>query len=91
MLWPSKLGLLLTLPLPLLWVGPRDGSTARHLSARPHTGVFAPGQAGEIADWLLALRKQTPQFAAADLLDAPAQRREALAQWCRFALFKNLK
>jgi len=82
MLWPSKLCLLLTLPRPLLWVGPRDGSTARQISHRPHTGIFVPGQAAEIADCLLALRKQTPRFTAADLFDAPAQRCEALAEWC---------
>ena len=81
MLWPSKLALLLTLPRPLLWVGPRDGSTARELGGRPYSGIFASGQAAEIADWLLALRKQTPQFTATDLFDAPTQRREALMAW----------
>ncbi|MCX6966294.1 MAG: glycosyltransferase [Verrucomicrobia bacterium] len=81
MLWPSKLGLLLTLPRPLLWVGPRDGSTARELATRPYTGAFAPGQAAEIADWLWALSRQAPQFAAGDLCDASAQRCDALAAW----------
>jgi len=82
MLWPSKLGLLLTLPRPVLWVGPRDGAIARQIGNRPCTGIFAPGQAAEIADWLLALRQQPLRFEAADLFDAPAQRRQALAEWC---------
>lgn len=81
MLWPSKLGVLLTLPRPMLWVGPLDGSTARQLSMRPHTGIFTPGQAAEIAQWLLALREASPVFAPQDLFDATAHRRDALAAW----------
>lgn len=82
MLWPSKLGVLLSLPRPLLWIGPSGGSTARQLGSRPYTGVFAAGQAAEVADWLLALSQQQPRFASKDLFDAPAQRRQALADWC---------
>lgn len=91
MLWPSKLGLLLTLPRPLLWVGPRDGSTARQLGARPFTGTFAPGQAVEIAAWLLALSRQAPQFENADLCNARAQRTDALAAWQRLVFSCNTK
>jgi hypothetical protein len=82
MLWPSKLSIVLSLPRPLLWVGPQDGATARQLCTRPHTGVFVPGQASDIAEWLLALRNEQPRFAATDLFDAQAQRCEALAAWC---------
>ncbi len=78
LLWPSKLGLLLTLPRPILWVGPVDGAIARELRALPHTGVFAPGQAGEIADWLEALRASERTFAAIPAFDAEAHRARSL-------------
>ena len=59
MLWPSKLALLLHLPRPILWVGPTRGSIARHLSGAGQTGIFAPGQAEEVAGWIEAAHRQT--------------------------------
>ena len=44
LLWPSKLGLVLTLPRPLLFVGSPDGAIARDLRRSRHAGVFAPSQ-----------------------------------------------
>ncbi len=71
LLWPSKLGFLLTLPRPLLWVGPVDGAIADELRRLPRAGVFAPGQAREVAQWLLdrradhGVRRGEPDFTQA--------------------------
>ena len=82
LLWPSKLALILGLPRCILWVGPTDGAIARKLRALPKAGVFAPGQAAEVANWLLALKTRfgTATSAAMD----PAEHREAaLNAWQR--------
>jgi glycosyltransferase involved in cell wall biosynthesis len=79
LLWPSKLGLVLSLPRALLWVGPTDGAIARMLRASPHAGVFAPDQAAEVADWLLAQQHSSGTITPA--LDAAAHREDALKAW----------
>ena len=88
-LWPSKLGLVLTLPRPILWIGPRDGAIARELRGLAHAGVFSPGDAAAVADWLL-LQKQRGaapiqdsgfKFQVSNLADARAHREAALARW----------
>ena len=78
LLWPSKLGLAMSLPRPILWVGPVDGAIARMLRAFPHAGIFAPGQGSEVADWLLA-RKAGGAVAA--VFDPAAHRTASLAAW----------
>ncbi len=80
-LWPSKLGLVRTLPRPLLWIGPTDGAIARELRGLPHAGVFQPGEAEAVADWLWDM-KQRPLPVSIDLLTEPRSGREAgLARW----------
>ena len=79
MLWPSKLGLLLTLPRPLIWIGPTESAIARELREIPHAGVFAPGAAAELAEWILARRKDTEP--ASPALDPREARAGALADW----------
>jgi hypothetical protein len=81
LLWPSKLGLLLSLPRPIVWVGDTDGAIARELRALPHAGVFAPGQGAEIAEWLVAQRAQPVNAEAA--VDASEERRASLARMRR--------
>jgi hypothetical protein len=81
MLWPSKLGLLMSLPRPLLWVGPVDGSVAKTLSALPHAGVFAPGQEGEIADWLVERVPRGDFILEGQTLDPLRRRADCLAHW----------
>lgn len=75
LLWPSKLGLVMSLPRPIVWVGPTDGAIAELLRAFPHAAAFAPGQGRELADWLTAQRSgaNVPQDAIFD----PAQHRDA--------------
>jgi colanic acid biosynthesis glycosyl transferase WcaI len=83
LLWPSKLALMMTLPRPILWVGPKEGAIARELGAFPHCALFAPGEVGAVADWLLARKQQAAAVPPEALLDARAQRAEALAAWAR--------
>jgi colanic acid biosynthesis glycosyl transferase WcaI len=79
LLWPSKLGLALSLPRAILWIGPPDGAIAKMLRSFSHSGVFIPGQAGEIADWLEARRSQRAEVFAA--WDPAACREESLEAW----------
>lgn len=82
LLWPSKLGLILSLPRPILWVGPVDGAIARLLRTLPYAGVFAPGKAEQAAEWLIAERaRQTAGVTPAR--DPAAHREAALAKWSR--------
>lgn len=52
LLWPSKLALMILCGRPVAWVGPTSGAIARTLRADSAAGVFAPGQAAELAAWL---------------------------------------
>lgn len=79
LLWPSKLGLVMSLPRPIVWIGPTDGAIAAELRALPHAGIFAPGQATDIADWLLARQAAGESGNVGATLDPAAHRREALA------------
>ena len=81
LLWPSKLGLVLSLPRPILWVGPVDGAIAQMLRGFPRAGIFAPGQAAEIADWLSALQARGADVSAAQVFDPAAHRTASLAAW----------
>ncbi|MCE9609190.1 MAG: glycosyltransferase [Chthoniobacter sp.] len=81
LLWPSKLGLVISLPRPILWIGPPDGAVARMLRAFPHAGVFAPGQPEEIADWLTARKASDAAIPAADVFDPVAHRTASLVEW----------
>jgi hypothetical protein len=77
LLWPSKLGLVMSLPRPIVWVGPTDGAIARVLRELPHAGLFAPGSAANLADWLLA--QQASGGSVGAVADAAAHREQALA------------
>lgn len=77
LLWPSKLGLVMSLPRSILWVGPTDGAIALTLRSLPHAGVFAPGQAGKIAAWLLEQSSNKP--GPEKIIDAETHRAETLS------------
>jgi hypothetical protein len=79
LLWPSKLGLVMSLPRPIVWVGPTDGAIARVLRGFPHAGLFAPGQRSELAAWLLAQSTSSVVVAPGAVCDAAAQREASLA------------
>ncbi|HWB60330.1 MAG TPA: glycosyltransferase family 4 protein [Chthoniobacteraceae bacterium] len=81
LLWPSKLALASTLPRPILWIGPVDGAIARQISALPHAGVFAPGSAEQVADWLQKLHQVgTPRLEGRD---AATGRQTLIEKWGR--------
>lgn len=78
LLWPSKLGLVMSLPRPILWIGPDDGAIAAALRALPHAGLFLPGQGRQVAEWLLAQQASGTSVARSATVDPAAHRREAL-------------
>ncbi len=80
-LWPSKLGLVRTLPRPLLWIGPADGAITRELRGVPHAGVFQSGDAAAVASWLLEKKTRPNPIAADALTDPRAARESALNSW----------
>jgi len=79
LLWPSKLGLILSLPRLILWVGPTDGAIARLLRPLPRAGLFAPGEAAQVAAWLLAQHGEVHPVPPA--IDPAAHRTAGLAAW----------
>ena len=81
LLWPSKLALMLTLPRPILFVGPADGAIAAELRGLRHAGVFAPGDADGVAAWIAALRGQRIVVSPDSISSADAHRGEALRAW----------
>lgn len=81
MLWPSKLGLVLSLPRPLAWVGPVAGAVARSLSEFPHARVFGIGEAVALAEWLLLQQRENTAVPTGAVLDAAAHRTASLAAW----------
>jgi colanic acid biosynthesis glycosyl transferase WcaI len=83
MLWPSKLALMLALPRPILFVGPIDGDIGRTLRALPHAGVFAPGDARGVADWLVETKEGGSPHFVGNVIDPKAHRSACLDQWIR--------
>ena len=81
LLWPSKLALMLTLPRPILFVGPLDGAIATELRRFPHAGVFAPGDAEGVARWIAGQRESRMVIPPGSIPSAEQQRSEALAAW----------
>lgn len=80
LLWPSKLALMLTLPRPILFVGPPDGAIANELRAISHAGIFAPGDAEGVARWVA--ERRAGEGGVSGVQCAETQRRAALAAWC---------
>ncbi|MHA3775695.1 glycosyltransferase family 4 protein [Verrucomicrobiota bacterium sgz303538] len=81
LLWPSKLGLVLSLPRPVVWVGPPDGAIVRQLRGQSHAGVFAPGAASELSRWLIARANDNSPVVSEAILDPFTHREEALHAW----------
>lgn len=88
LLWPSKLALMHLLPRPLVWVGPKEGAVATMLRELPEAhGVFAPGEATELAGWLqqrahlFKTSTKTPYSKSQLESQMAAQRARAYHQW----------
>jgi colanic acid biosynthesis glycosyl transferase WcaI len=52
LLWPCKLGLIMALPRPIVFIGAKNGAIALELSSQCNSRVFAPGEAKVLADHL---------------------------------------
>ena len=81
LLWPSKLALMLTMPRPILFVGPPEGAIAAELRGFAHAGIFAPGDAEGVARWIAAQRASRRVIPPGTIWNADRQRSEALAAW----------
>ena len=81
MLWPSKLALLLTLPRPLLFIGPPEGAIASELRRLSHAGVFAPGDVDGVAAWVQKQQREGRPVPSGAVLDGGAHRAASLARW----------
>ena len=81
LLWPSKLALMLAMPRPILFIGPLDGAIAAELRGFAHAGVFAPGDADGVAEWVSGQRVGRTVVPPASVVGAEQQRSEALAAW----------
>ncbi|HYF34303.1 MAG TPA: glycosyltransferase [Prosthecobacter sp.] len=82
LLWPSKLSLMRHLEIPIAWVGPMEGAVADWLRRQTGPcGLFAPGQATALADWLerLPVSRQGEQMSA--IGKNIRAEREAGTQW----------
>jgi glycosyltransferase involved in cell wall biosynthesis len=81
LLWPSKLALMLTLPRPILFIGPMDGAIAAELRRFAHAGVFPPGDAEGVARWIAGQRVSRTVISPGSIPSAERQRGAALAAW----------
>ncbi len=81
LLWPSKLALMLTLPRPILFVGPTDGAIAGELRGFAHAATFAPGDAEGVACWIAGLRQRRAAIPHGSASCAEQQRNAALEAW----------
>jgi colanic acid biosynthesis glycosyl transferase WcaI len=52
LIWPSKLGLLMCLPRPIIFVGPIKSSIADSLRHRGNSACFFPGESESLADYV---------------------------------------
>ena len=84
LLWPSKLGLVLSLPRRILFVGPPGGAIARELRNFRETAVFAPGAAEEISQWIERQLLESSSLVPADRVDAAVERERSLAEWWKW-------
>ena len=81
MLWPSKLALLMSLPRPILFVGPTDGAIAAEVRRFPHGRAFVPGDAEGVARWIEQCRTARMSIPIGAVADPRADREAGLSAW----------
>lgn len=82
LLWPSKLALMSQCRLPIAWVGPIDGAVVRFLQDHAQTGVFRPGDAESLVDWLMGLSShQDPAQPSEVTVQVMRIREQGLHSW----------
>jgi colanic acid biosynthesis glycosyl transferase WcaI len=63
LLWPCKLGLIMALPRPIVFIGAKNGAIALELYSKCNSRVFAPGDAKSLADHIQeAYQSWPPDF-----------------------------
>ena len=67
LLWPCKLGLLMTLPRPIVFIGAKNGAIALELSSKCNAQVFAPGDAKSLADHIQEAYQSWPPDSVPDI------------------------
>jgi glycosyltransferase involved in cell wall biosynthesis len=60
LIWPSKLGLVMCLPRPIIFVGPAKSAISLSLQERGNSACFAPGEAESLANYLERLYLSWP-------------------------------
>ncbi|MDZ4290222.1 MAG: hypothetical protein U0984_19805, partial [Prosthecobacter sp.] len=82
LLWPSKLALMKHLDIPIAWVGPVQGAIAEGLRREEvPAGMFAPGDAAALADWLEKLPLCSSDCRPGVIHERITAEREAGTQW----------
>jgi hypothetical protein len=67
LLWPCKLGLIMALPRPIIFIGAKNGAIALELSSKCNARVFAPGDAQSLADHIQAAYQSWPPDLVPDI------------------------
>jgi colanic acid biosynthesis glycosyl transferase WcaI len=67
LLWPSKLGLVMMLPRPIVFVGPTGGAIAQELSRECGAKVLEPGDAQALANHIQSIYHSWPPDSAPDM------------------------
>jgi colanic acid biosynthesis glycosyl transferase WcaI len=70
LLWPSKLGLVMILPRPIVFVGPTSGAIAQELSRECGAKAFEPGDAHGLANHIEGIYRSWPPGSAPEIRPA---------------------
>lgn len=80
LLWPSKLGLVMKLPRPLIFVGSAQGTIADELERLPTAKLFEPGESDRLARYITELYEHWPPECPPRIAQQD-ERQEALRDW----------
>jgi colanic acid biosynthesis glycosyl transferase WcaI len=67
LLWPCKLGLIMALPRPIVFIGAENGAIALELSSKCNSRAFAPGDAKSLADHIQGTYQSWPPDLVPDI------------------------
>jgi colanic acid biosynthesis glycosyl transferase WcaI len=67
LLWPCKLGLIMALPRPIVFIGATDGAIALELSSKCNARIFALGEAKALADHIQDTYQSWPPALVPDI------------------------
>jgi colanic acid biosynthesis glycosyl transferase WcaI len=67
LLWPCKLGLIMALPRPSVFIGAKNGAIALELFSKCNSRTFAPGDAQSLADHIQEVYRSWPPDLVPDI------------------------